>query len=72
MMMPGMYGPELVRALRQSNAQLPILGMTGMANRGGIAGLEALNLAAVLEKPFSDVALLAALHQALLPAAVAG
>ena len=72
MMMPGMYGPELVRALRQLNAQLPILGMTGMANRGGVAGLEALNLAAVLEKPFSDMDLLAALHRALLRAAAAG
>jgi signal transduction histidine kinase/CheY-like chemotaxis protein len=71
MMMPGMYGPELVRALRQLSAQLPILGMTGLAHRAGVTGLEPLNLAAVLDKPFSDVELLAALHQTLLRAAAA-
>jgi PAS domain S-box-containing protein len=65
MMMPGMDGPKLVRALRQLDARLPILGMTGLAERAGVKGLEALNLPAVLNKPFAGVDLLAALHEAL-------
>jgi PAS domain S-box-containing protein len=65
MMMPGMDGPKLVRALRQLDARLPILGMTGLAGRAGVKGMEALNLPAVLNKPFAAVALLTALHEAL-------
>ena len=65
MMMPGTDGPELVRALRQLNAQLPILGMTGLADLIDTAKLEDLNLAEILNKPFADEKLLAALHRAL-------
>jgi len=67
MMMPGTDGPELVRALRQLSPQLPILGISGLAERVDAAKLEALNLAEVLHKPFGLVKLLAALHRALVP-----
>jgi PAS domain S-box-containing protein len=65
MMMPGMDGPELVRALRQMNAQMPILGMTGLGELADTAKLEDLNLAEVLHKPFSASHMLATLHHAL-------
>ena len=65
MMMPGMDGPALVRALRQVDPRLPILGMTGLAERVGVSGLESLDLPVVLTKPFPGVRLLAALHEAL-------
>ena len=65
LMMPGMDGPKLVRALRQLNPQLPILGMTGLADPVAAAILEGLNLVAVIKKPFPSVKLIAELHQAL-------
>jgi len=65
MMMPGTDGPALVRALRQLNPQLPILGMTGLAERVDVEKLEALNLAEVLHKPFPGAVLLTALHRVL-------
>ena len=45
--------------------QLPILGMTGVGERTVIKELETLDLLALLTKPFSSVALLGVLHQAL-------
>jgi len=60
MMMPGMDGPNLVRTLRHMDARLPIIGMTGLIEQGGIKGLMGL-----LPKPFTSVELLAALSQAL-------
>jgi hypothetical protein len=65
MMMPGMDGVKLVRALRQLDARLPILGMTGLGERAGVKGLEALKLPVVLDKPFTMVNLLAAMSQTL-------
>ena len=65
MMMPGMDGPKLVRALRQRNAQLPILGMTGLVERVDLAALEGLNLAALLKKPFAAARMLVVLRRAL-------
>ena len=65
MMMPEMDGPSLVRALRNLDPQLPILGMTGVGERTVIKELETLDLLALLTKPFSSVALLGVLHQAL-------
>jgi PAS domain S-box-containing protein len=65
MMMPGMDGPKLVRALRQLDARLPILGMTGLIDP--LPGKEQKNLELldVLAKPFEARALLVALHRAL-------
>ena len=65
MMMPGMDGPKLVQALRQLNPQLPILGMTGLAGRAGVKGLDTLHLPVVLNKPFSGADLLTAISQTL-------
>jgi CheY-like chemotaxis protein len=68
MMMPGMDGPALVHSLRRLESRLPILGMTGLAERAGVKGLESLDLAVVLIKPFAASELLDALHRALAPA----
>jgi PAS domain S-box-containing protein len=65
MMMPGMDGPALVQALRRLEPRLPILIMTGLAERAGIKGLEDLELPQLLTKPFAPPALLVALHDAL-------
>jgi PAS domain S-box-containing protein len=65
MMMPGMEGPALVRALRQLEPELPIIGMTGLAERADVKGVERLRLPKLLIKPFGAVTLLAAVHEAL-------
>ena len=65
MMMPGMDGPSLVRALRQQEPQLPILGMTGMGEKADVKGLAALDLVTLLTKPFKVAVVLGALQQAL-------
>ena len=67
MMMPGMDGPALVRAVQQREPRLPILGMTGLAERAGPKGLEGLDLSELLTKPFTAEVLLVALHHALSP-----
>jgi PAS domain S-box-containing protein len=65
MMMAGMDGPKLVKALRQLDVRLPVIGMTGLSERAGMKGMDALKLPVVLTKPFSGPKLLAALNQAL-------
>ncbi len=65
MMMPGMDGPSLVRALRLLEPQLPIFGMTGVSEKADLKGLAALDLAKLLTKPFTNAALLEVLHQTL-------
>jgi two-component system, cell cycle sensor histidine kinase and response regulator CckA len=60
MVMPGMDGPRLIQALRGIEPRLPILGMTGLAERVGINGFEKLGLPLVLNKPFDRVELLKA------------
>jgi PAS domain S-box-containing protein len=65
MMMPGMDGPKLAQALRQLDAQLPLLGMTGLLERTGVKGLDTLKLSALLTKPFAAKNLIAAMSQAL-------
>jgi PAS domain S-box-containing protein len=69
MMMPGMDGPALVRALRKGEPRLPILGMTGLAEQGGFKGLKDLDVSELLGKPFPMGTLLVALHHALTAAA---
>ncbi|MBI5384569.1 MAG: response regulator [Verrucomicrobia bacterium] len=66
LMMPGMDGPSLVRALRQMEPHLFILGMTGLAERAGIKGLESLQMPVLLTKPFAVAQLLATLHRAII------
>ena len=65
MMMAGMDGPKLVKALRQLDAGLPIIGMTGLSERASMKGMDVLKLPVVLTKPFATVKLLAALSQVL-------
>ena len=65
MMMPGMNGAMLVRALRQLDARLPILGMTGLIERGTFKGLEGLEAVPLLAKPFEVEKLLVVLHETL-------
>jgi PAS domain S-box-containing protein len=67
MMMPGMDGPALMRALRQTAPRLPILVMTGLAAKVGYKGLEGFDQPVLLPKPFSVRSLLDALHQTLSP-----
>jgi signal transduction histidine kinase/CheY-like chemotaxis protein len=64
-MMPGMDGPKLVQALRLLAPQLPIIGMSGLAERADDRKSQPFNLPVVLKKPFTSEALCAALHQAL-------
>lgn len=65
LMMPGMDGPALARVLRQMEKRVPILGMTGVAERADVKGFAELPLCALLTKPFPGATLLHALHQAL-------
>ncbi len=65
MMMPGMDGPALVRALRPRHACPPLLGMTGLTDRANLKELPGLGLPELLPKPFSVEQLLVAVHTAL-------
>ena len=70
MMMPGMDGRTLARAVRGRHPHLPIIGMTGLAD--GVDGLAqpVPELTVLLTKPFNNVLLLDTLHH-LLPAPTA-
>jgi len=61
MMMPGMDGPALIRALHARTPALPVIGMSGLNTREQLRD-EGLAVAAFLAKPFSADALLGALH----------
>ncbi len=63
MMMPGMDGPSLVQALRHLEPKLPIIGMTGVAEKAEFKKGETLGLLALLTKPFNSAELLNTLHQ---------
>jgi CheY-like chemotaxis protein len=63
MMMPGMEGPALIRALRLLEPRLCVLGMTGLGEQASVKGLENLELPVSLTKPFAVAELLAALHR---------
>jgi PAS domain S-box-containing protein len=67
MMMPGIDGPALVRALRQLEPQLPILGMSGVGEKADIKELSNLDSVKLLTKPFNISELLNTLHQAIHP-----
>jgi PAS domain S-box-containing protein len=63
MMMPGVDGLALVRAIRELDAGVPIVAMTGLGERASLEGLRDLDLSVVITKPFSRVELLAALRE---------
>ncbi len=63
MMMPEMDGPALIRAVRALAPDLPVIGMTGLAQRLDARQQAELDLAGLLLKPFSVAALLATLQE---------
>ena len=65
LMMPHLDGLTLARLLRQMEARLPILGMTGLAQQANLQGTDAGLLQGLLAKPFGANKLLAALSEAL-------
>ena len=68
MMMPVMTGQKMIVALQTIEPQLLILGMTGLADRKDVTGLEDLHLSVLLRKPFTGDELLQVLSTALHPA----
>ncbi len=63
--MPIMDGPAAIRAIRRLNRSVPILAMSGLAERHGLREIEEHGLAAFLEKPFSAEELLTHLGEIL-------
>jgi CheY-like chemotaxis protein len=58
MMMPIMDGPAMIRAIRDLNAEVPIVAMSGLADADAARRLEGLGVAELLTKPFTTDALL--------------
>ena len=65
MMMPEMDGPTLVFALRAIAPDIPVVGITGVADAASLGKLQQLNLSAMIAKPFTIGDLLAAVDDAL-------
>jgi len=65
LMMPGMDGTATIRALRAMDPHLEFIAMSGGADGGDIAELQALGVIAFLYKPFRVDEMLQALRQAL-------
>jgi len=65
MMMPEMDGPTLVAALRAVDRGVRIVGITGMSDTAGVNTMKALELSAMLRKPFTIERLLAVIRGAL-------
>ncbi len=65
MMMPELDGPALVRALRAIRPEVPIVGITGVADPATMQQLRALSLAALLAKPFTISDFLTAVRDAI-------
>jgi CheY-like chemotaxis protein len=63
MIMPGMDGPSLVRVLRHIEPAVRIVGISGVGERSSIKNLEALALAAFINKPFTRDRLLTTLQE---------
>ncbi|EEF57525.1 multi-sensor hybrid histidine kinase [Pedosphaera parvula Ellin514] len=63
MMMPIMNGPETIRALRQIDPSVQIIGMSGLGSESALAQAVQLDVRAFLKKPFATEDLLETLHQ---------
>jgi two-component system response regulator FixJ len=63
--MPGMDGLQLVEALKAREVFLPVILITGRANKQLRRFAEELGISYVLEKPLSDGALVESIHSAL-------
>ncbi len=65
MMMPAMDGVTLMKELRRAGVRIPLVAMTGLAERAVAKGLEVLEPEAVLIKPFDSRQLLTVVHRVL-------
>ena len=65
--LPGLSGLELQRQLHSSQARLPIIFLTAHGTAAMRAQMLQAGAVAFLTKPFSDTALLEAIHTALTP-----
>lgn len=63
--MPIMDGPAAIRSIRRLSRLVPILAMSGRADRHGIEEIEEYGISAFLTKPFSAADLLLRLGEAL-------
>ena len=63
--MPGMTGPELYQELKRRGEEIPVIFITAQKDEAIRARVLELGASAFLIKPFSDVALLAAIKTAL-------
>ncbi len=63
--MPIMDGPAAIRAIRRLDFRVPIVAMSGLAERHGLRGIEEDGITAFLEKPFAAEELLTRLGEVL-------
>jgi CheY-like chemotaxis protein len=68
-MMPHMDGMVLLRALCKMKPGLPMIASTGLGDKVQLTQLKALGVKSVINKPYSALTLLNAIHEALHPAA---
>lgn len=66
LMMPVMDGPALVRALRNLSSNVKIICVTGLASEHKLAEIDKSQAQAFLRKPFTTVALLTTLRNAVI------
>ena len=67
LMMPLMDGVVLIHALRKMQPGLPIIASTGLGEKTRLAELQAMNVKAVLNKPYGAGTLLRIVHEILHP-----
>lgn len=65
MSMPEMDGPSMIKALRELDPAIKIVGMSGLMNAEQTAELQSLNIDAFLTKPFTAEKLLVSLSEVL-------
>ena len=53
MSMPGMDGPSMIRAMREIDPDVKIIGMSGLMNTEQTAELQSLDVDSFLTKPFT-------------------
>lgn len=63
--MPGMDGLELIKCIRQSDAMVKVLVMTGFGDRDTVSRLQEMGVSGVIHKPFDDTQLLAMIRSTL-------
>lgn len=68
-MMPVMDGVLFVRTLRKLKREVPVIGSTGVGEKGQLDQLNALRVEHVLSKPYNATTLLRAIHGVLHPGA---